>query len=288
MEPIDSTDGVTLAVHDLGGLSGQEPECGDGVPALLAHATGFHGMVWAPVARSLTGLRCWAPDLRGHGDSPAPEHRGFDWEGFADDVLAVVDALSLERPVGVGHSKGGASLLLAEQRRPGTFRSLYCYEPVVFSPELTNAGDETSNPLAESARRRRDRFDSYDAAIANFASKPPLSVLRADALEAYVRYGFAEQPDGSVVLKCRPADEAQVYAMGSRHRAWDGLAEVTCPVTIARGHLGDPGPAAHALAIAERLPGGRLEVFDELGHFGPMEDPDRVAGAIRDAVIPPA
>ena len=41
METVPSTDGVTLAVHDLGG---------DGPPLLLCHATGFHGRVWTALA----------------------------------------------------------------------------------------------------------------------------------------------------------------------------------------------------------------------------------------------
>ena len=42
MHHVDSTDGVVLALHDLGV---------DGPPLLLCHATGFHGRVWAPLGR---------------------------------------------------------------------------------------------------------------------------------------------------------------------------------------------------------------------------------------------
>lgn len=266
MRHVASTDGVTLAVHELGG---------PGSPALLAHATGFHGLVWAPFARSLTGFTAVAPDLRGHGDSTRPQDRGFDWAGFADDVLACVDGLGLRRPVGVGHSKGGAALLLAEARRPGTFRALWCFEPVVVSAEATQtAGD---NPLAAGARARRDHFGSRAEAEARFGSKPPLDVFDHEALHDYVAHGFADEPDGSVRLKCRPSDEADVYLMGSRNRAWEVLADVACPVLIARGTLDQFGPAAMAAPVAERLPAGRLQAFDDLGHFGPMEAPARLA-----------
>ena len=46
----------------------------------------------------------------------------MDWNGFVDDVLAVIDAWGVAPLVAVGHSKGGAALLLAEQRRPGHVR----------------------------------------------------------------------------------------------------------------------------------------------------------------------
>lgn len=266
MGHLASTDGVTLAVHDLGG---------DGEPALLAHATGFHGQVWAPFARGLTGLAAVAPDLRGHGDSTVPSGVGFDWNGFADDVLACVDGLGLHRPAGIGHSKGGAALLLAEARRPGTFRGLWLYEPVVVDPALVRG--EGENPLAAGARARRDRFASREEAEARYRSKPPMDVFDAEALHCYVAHGFADQADGSVVLKCRPAVEAEVYQMGVRSRAFESLPEVKCPTIVARGAVDEPGPAAMAQAVVERLPSGRLAAYDDLGHFGPMQAPARLA-----------
>ena len=39
-------------------------------------------------------------------------------------------------------------------------------------------------------------------------------------------------------------------------------------------------PAAFAPQIAEALPHGELVVFDHLGHFGPLEDPDAVAADV--------
>ena len=47
---IDSSDGVRIVLHDLGGPSGGVP----GTPVLLfSHATGFHGRVWEPMASLL-------------------------------------------------------------------------------------------------------------------------------------------------------------------------------------------------------------------------------------------
>jgi len=270
---VASTDEVTVAVHDLGDAAGE--------PVLLAHATGFHGMVWAPLARRLTGYHAVAPDLRGHGDSPPPVGRGLDWNGFVDDLLAVVDARDLAPLVAVGHSKGGASLLLAEQRRPGTFRALYVYEPVVMPDDGAVPGpDRQSNPLAEGARKRRERFDSFDAAYDNFRAKPTFAALDPEALHAYVDHGFALEPDGSVRLKCRPEVEAQTYEMAAHHDAFRRLGEVRCPVTVATGSTSEFGPAAFAPAIVAQLPQGRLLTFDDLGHFGPLEDPARIAASI--------
>lgn len=257
-------------MHDLGGT---------GRTALLAHATGFHGRVWRPLATHLVGHRCIAPDLRGHGWSRVPADLSYDWDGFADDVLAVVDALELERPLGVGHSKGGAALLRAEVRRPGTFRAIWCYEPIVFPPDIVRGRSER-NPLAEGALRRRPVFPSIDAAIDNYRAKPPMASFDPSVVDVYVRGGFAVEGDGQATLRCRPEVEAEVYRMGTQHDTFDRLAAVTCPVVVARGAVTPGSPAAMAGRIAEALPRAELHAFDRLGHFGPLEDPAAMAADV--------
>ena len=270
-----TTDGVGIAVHDLGG---------DGPPLLFAHATGFHGMVFAPLARSLRGLfHGFALDERGHGDSAMPAGMDFDWHGFARDVLAAVDGLGLTRPFAVGHSGGGAGLLLAEQARPGTFRALYLFEPIVFPPTGPFPSASKGNPLAESARRRREVFDSRQDALANYESKPPFERLAPEALHAYVDHGFADLDDGRVRLKCRGETEATVYEIILGHDAYDHLPEVGCPVTVACGATSDTFGAGLVDALVERLPRARAEVVPGVGHFGPLEDPALLAASIRSA-----
>jgi pimeloyl-ACP methyl ester carboxylesterase len=269
MRQVPSSGGVSLAVHDLGG---------EGPPLFLAHANGFHGRVFAPLATRLAGsFRSIAHDFRGHGESSPTAGGEYDWNGFGDDVLAVIDALALERPMNaVGHSLGGAALVLAELRRPGTFSSLYLYEPIIFErPEMTGA-----NPMAERARKRRETFDSFDAAYDNYANKAPLDSLAPEALRAYVDHGFEPLPDGTVRLRCRGETEARIYEQSTTHAAYARVGEVTCPVTIAAGRDDGFGPATFAPLLVERLANGRLERFDDLGHFGPLEDPDRLATAI--------
>jgi len=268
---IASTDGVELEVHDLGG---------DGPDLLLCHATGFHGRVWEPLATHLHGHHRWSVDLRAHGDSTSPTDRALEWYGFADDILSVVDALDLDRPFAVGHSKGAASLLLAEQARPGTFRAMYLYEPVVVPTEHVGP-PSLDNPLSQGALRRRATFASRDEAYDNYASKPPFSTLHPEVLRLYVDHGFADTADG-VTVKCDPADEAQVYAHGLAHHAFAALDTVRCPVTIAVG-IEDTVPAIFGRPIATALPHGRLVTFGDLAHFGPLEAPEVIAASILEA-----
>jgi pimeloyl-ACP methyl ester carboxylesterase len=267
-----------LALYDLGG---------GGPPALLVHATGFHARVLGPLAHGLgPRFHCLALDLRGHGESGVAQDRNFNWDGFATDVLTAVDALGLDCPVGIGHSCGGASLLLAEEARPGTFSALYCFEPIVFPPGAPPAPD-LSAPLARTARQRREVFSSRQEAYANYASKPPLDVLYPDALAAYVEFGFEDLPDGSVRLRCRGENEALMYEAGLRHTAYSRLNAVRCPVVIACGAESRSFGRADVEPVVERLGHGRLEILPGLGHFGPLEAPSAVAASVIQDLDPP-
>jgi pimeloyl-ACP methyl ester carboxylesterase len=266
-----------LAVHDWGG---------NGAPVLLAHPTGFHGVVWKPVAERLVaaGRHVWSFDFRGHGDSDAPDVRegAYAWEWFAADVAAVAEHLGVARNphlVACGHSKGGTALLLAEAHAPGTFPRIWAYEPIMFPADLP-LPPNADFPLARSARKRRAIWESREAAYASYSSRPPLNVMTADALHAYVDYGLRDRADGTVELKCRPEVEAQIYTMGPNNGAWQHLPEIDALVTVVCGETStDIGPPL-AARIADRLPNGSLEVLPGCGHFGPQQDPQACARSI--------
>jgi pimeloyl-ACP methyl ester carboxylesterase len=272
MPSVVTDDEVEIAWYDFGG---------DGPDLLLAHATGFHAHAWLPVVERLrAGFHCVAFDERGHGDSASapPSH---DWHALADDLRAVVRAAGLERPFGVGHSCGGALLLMAEEAEPGTFRSLYCFEPVATPADPPPPPGP--NPMAERARRRREVFESRDAAYERYRSKPPFSRFDEAALRAYVEHGFDDLDDGTVRLKCRAEDEARIYEHGNSHRAFLDAGLVTCPVTLGYGSETDAMGAWVVEPLAARLPSARVEVLAGRTHFGPFEDPDDVAARVERA-----
>lgn len=285
-----STDGVLVDHLPLGG---------SGPRLLFAHATGFCSTVWRPMAEVVgTAFECHALDFRGHGHSTRPTSGDFDWHGTAADVLAVLDAVdgSGDSPsgrrewYGVGHSMGGAALVLAEQARPGTFAALWLFEPIIFPGPPPAGADDPGNHLAEGAARRRASFPSVAAARANYASKPPMNAFDPRALDGYVERGLVLGPDPDpdagpdaaelAFLSCAPADESQVYRMGPMHSAWGRLGEVITPTTVVRGSAEVPGPATIAPLVAERLDAGRLEDHPDLGHFGPLEAPDAMAASV--------
>ena len=269
--PVTAPDGVRVVVHLLGG---------DGPPLLLCHATGFHGLVWWPLAERLAGrFRCLAPDLRGHGDSAEPPGLQLDWSGFATDALAVVDGLGLEQPFGAGHSSGATALLLAEEARPGTFRALYCFEPVIV-PADPPLGRDPDNWLSQRARARRATFASRPEALGHYAARSPLSEIDPGVLRAYVEHGLEDVADGGVRLKCRPEHEALVYEMATAHDCFTHLSRVRCLVTLVRGGRSEAYRPKLFEELADRLARSRSEVLPELSHLGPLEDPDAVAGSI--------
>jgi len=268
---IDSTDGVEVALHDFGGT---------GPTLLIVHATGFHGWCYEPIARRLTDrFHVIAPDLRGHGDSVYPEGTSMDWWNMADDVCAVIAHVGGDKPLmAVGHSMGGASILMAELVRPGTFSKAWMFEPIV----LPDMPDRPPSTMSDNARRRKDRFDSRDEAFDRYSSRPPFSGVDPEALRAYVDHGFADDPTGGVVLKCPGEIEAQVFestVIGLSPR----LGGIQTEITVVQS--GDGGmPAAVAPGVADALPNGKLVTWPDRSHFGPFEDPERAATDIRNSL----
>jgi pimeloyl-ACP methyl ester carboxylesterase len=187
----------------------------------------------------------------------------------------------------VGHSWGGAAIVLAEEDSPGTFAAIYGYEAIIPPPGVSAPGG-ADNPLAASARRRREVFASKDEAYENYGSKPPFDILHPAALRAYVDHGFEELPaeeGGGVRLKCRREDEARVYEHAARHHAFEGLARVACPVVFAAGERTTTFPVGFYEKHVRAVPHGRTEELPGLGHFGPLEDPAAVAASIRRAFL---
>ena len=266
---IDSSDGVKVCAHDYGGV---------GPDVLFCHATGFHGRYWDPIcSRMVNNFRCVTIDFRGHGNSFVSEEITMDWTGMAEDVLATIDYLNLTSPFAVGHSMGGSSILLAEQMQQETFRAAWLFEPIVIGGEAITPEMSKGGSLAVSARKRKEIFSSREEAFKRYASRPPFSIVDEESLWSYVNYGFRDHKDG-VILKCRGEIEAQVFE-NSVTTIFDSLHLVDLPVTVAAS--GDQeGPAIIAPQIVAQLSNGNLELYSDLTHFAPMEDPSRISEGI--------
>lgn len=246
---------------------------------LFVHATGFCKEVWRPVVSSLREqrpeTRTLALDLRGHGDSPRvrPPYR---WDLMTDDIrFTMGDRSGL---VGVGHSCGGAVVARAAALAPNLFSSIILIEPIILPPPYSRA----NIPLARAAQRRRNRFESRDAAYTRFASGP-MATWKPEALAAYVDFGFIDDGDG-VAIKCEPDVEADVFREGSNHDTWDLVPDISVPVMIVSGERSDTHTKPFLDALHRQFDDPTMIAVPKTGHFLPMERPDVVAGLVARAL----
>jgi pimeloyl-ACP methyl ester carboxylesterase len=248
----------------------------------LAHATGFCKEVWDPVVAELRaaawGGSITAWDAPGHGGSRAAGVP-FDWWDTAHAALYVIAACESAGPrLGVGHSMGGATLVMAELLAPGTVQGLILIEPIMFPPPFQRVED---NPLAVGATRRRASFASRQEALENFSLKDAFTSWDERALQAYVDGGLVER-GGRFWLACDPDLEADAYRSGTAHGAYARLSEIACPVLIVAGASSETHAEAFVEHLAGLLPNGRYRLIPGTGHFLPMERPDLIAGQIAD------
>jgi pimeloyl-ACP methyl ester carboxylesterase len=116
-------DGVTHRTVEARGLRFHVAEAGAGEPIVLLHGWPQHWWAWRHVVALLAPhARLVMIDLRGFGWSDAPPG-GYDKQTMADDVLAVLDALELERVRLVGHDWGAWIGFLACGSAPERFEA---------------------------------------------------------------------------------------------------------------------------------------------------------------------
>ena len=270
MPEVTSQDGTSLSVAI---------RSGDGMSIVLVHATGFCKETWEPVLDFLPGLNATLFDQRGHGASGTPEPP-FDWWDLGADVLEVLRDAS-DRPIGVGHSSGGAAVAMAEITRPGTFSALVLAEPIILPPPFARGED---NPLTTQALRRRRDFESIDGALESFRGRGPFGRWTDEALRLYVEHGTVATPDGGRTLACPPEVEAEFYRAATAHGAWDRLGEILCPVVIVIGEHSDTHTPEFADSLQARFSNARVVTVAGATHFVPMEKPREVAEIVMQEV----
>ena len=99
--------GVEHEFVNAGGLRTHVATAGDGPPVVLLHGWPQHWYEWRDVIPLLAPhARVICPDLRGFGWTDVPK-RGYEKAQLKRDVLALLDALELERVTFAGHDWGG-------------------------------------------------------------------------------------------------------------------------------------------------------------------------------------
>src|SRR5271165_1791661 len=191
--------GVRHDYIDAGGLRTHVALAGpaDAPPVLLVHGWPQNWWSWRNVIPALSErFRVIAPDLRGHGWSEAPA-TGYEKEELASDLLALLDALAIERATWIGHDWGGWTGILAALRAPERIERLLAvciphpwvgrdprrlavllsYQGPISIPLL---GPRVADPIVRAVLqtgRGRDRLPPEDVAL--FAEQIPPAVTVA-------------------------------------------------------------------------------------------------------------
>ena len=226
-----------------------------GVPLVLSHGAGGNHAAWyqqvAPFAVDRTVVT-W--DHRGYGRSTDLADRSGP-DVAVGDLLAVVDALGIERADLVGQSMGGWTTVGVALARPGLARSLVLADTL---------GGFTSDAIAAGLARRSpgalatgDVLGSHPALGLAFSAREP---ERAHLYQSLGQMGTAE---AAVILPRLVAvthDESEA-------------AQLTIPVLCVVGDRDPLFPPASIRALADLLPDARVVEISGCGHSPYFEDP---------------
>ncbi|SMQ61735.1 Pimeloyl-ACP methyl ester carboxylesterase [Devosia lucknowensis] len=221
---------------------------GRGPAVILAHGgMGNAGNFGHQVPALLdAGYRVIAIDSRGHGRS--------DWDGgafsyaqFADDALAILDHLGIERAALVGWSDGACTGLALAKAHPERVAGVFYF--------ACNVDASGSRPfvMTDTIGRCLERHKKDYAALSPYPA-------RFEAMSAALQVMQRTQPDYS------RAD----------------LAAIDVPVTVAWAEADEFILPDHARYIARTIPGARLVELPDVTHFAPVQRPAQFNAAVLD------
>jgi pimeloyl-ACP methyl ester carboxylesterase len=138
-DPFPPLAGVEHRFIDLPGLRMHVAEAGHGEPVLLLHGFPQHWWEWRKVIPGLTEHhRVICPDLRGAGWTDAAPG-GYTRDQLRADIVALLDALALDRVQMIGHDWGALVGFQLCLNHPGRVRNYLCLGPhpfLRFDPRL--------------------------------------------------------------------------------------------------------------------------------------------------------
>ncbi len=262
---------------------------------VFVHATGFNAMTYRTLLAPLgERFHVWALDARGHGRTTLPARIfGYSsWRRHRDDLIAVLETHCTAPVTLAGHSMGATVSLLTAGHRTDLVSGLALIEPVI----LPAAGYAFSQlpfgpfiqrhtmPLAKNAAKRRDTFESREAAVQGFTGRGVFKTFPPEFVTDYVEDGLTEDGAGGFKLSCRPRFEAATYC-AQRHDPWGALRKVTDPMVLLRAEKHSTISEAAMHRIAAINPQARVATVEGASHMLPMERPDRVRSAIESAAM---
>ncbi len=257
---------------------------GSGPVLVLIHGITSTSATWAYVLPSLAEhFTVIAPDLIGHGESAKP--RGdYSLGAYASGIRDLLIALGHDRATFVGHSLGGGVAMQLSYLFPEHCERLVLVASGGLGREISAVLRAASLPGSELLLPLlvNDGVLGFGRLVGRLLGRVGLRV-QAD---------FGEVLRGHVSLSDADARAAFLHTLrpivdirGQRVDATDRIyLAQSIPFMIVWGERDPIVPVAHGRSAHELVPGSRLEVFSNAGHFPHLDDPIRFVRAILDFV----
>jgi len=255
---------------------------GQGPTVVLIHGVAGRAGQWDQTVQLLAETHTVvAPDLLGHGDSAKP--RGdYSLGAHASGIRDLLVGLNVERASVVGHSLGGGIAMQFAYQHPELCERLV----LVASGGL----GEDVHPLLRAATLPGSEF------VLPLLAHPRVLDVASVIPRALGQVGLRTRPDltemarGYQSLSNAEARSAFIHTLrgvidptGQRIDASDRLYLASkMPSLIVWGRRDRIIPVQHAQPTHEAMPGSRLELFDEAGHFPHLDEPLRFARTLED------
>lgn len=253
---------------------------GEGPAVLLIHGMAGSSETWQPIIPQLARHHTVvAPDLLGHGDSAKP--RGdYSLGALASGIRDLLLALGHDRVTVVGHSLGGGIAMQFTYQFPERCERLVLVSSGGLGREVSTLLRALALPGSEYvlALGCAPQMMRAGTTLAGWIAK--VGLRPAPALGEILR-SYASLGDASTRTAFLHTLRSVVDVGGQRVSAHDRLylaSEV--PTMIVWGERDPLIPVSHGRAAHEAMPGSRLELFGESGHFPHRDDSERFAGLL--------
>ncbi len=250
-------DGINFHYLDWGG---------EGPPLVMLHGFTGHAHTWDYTARALADqYRVLALDQRGHGDTDwAPVYGS---RPMVADLLAFLDALSLDRVTLMGLSMGGNVAYLFAAAHPERIERLI---NVDIGPEVAAAG----GARIAAGLAGPDVFDTEDEAVAQARAANPRPT--DESLRHRVSHNLRPSPDSRLTFKWDKAMRDGTatrddHSVEERWEAWRGLPG---PLLLVRGGESDILTAEFAARMLAENPAATLVLVPDSGHSITLDRPE--------------
>jgi pimeloyl-ACP methyl ester carboxylesterase len=258
---------------------------GDGGPVvLLIHGITGSARQWDKVAPLLAErYTVVAPDLLGHGDSDKP--RGdYSLGAYAASVRDLLVLLGHRRATVVGHSLGGGIAMQFAYEYPPFAERLVLVSSGGIGREVhgllraaTLPGSELVLPVLAS-----NRVLGLGAAVGQLLDRIG---LRAGPDVAEMARGYGSLADAGARQAFIHTLRAVIDPTGQRVSAIDRLYLTSMlPSLVIWGRRDPLIPVEHAEIAHKAMPGSRLVLFDDSGHFPQLHEPVRFAHSLIDFI----